>query len=423
MIFMFENLIWMLAIMALTAVSGILLLKNTPKKRLIILLAELALILRFVFIFIAYSNGTEYSGTDGLIYHQIAKDIAAQLKSGVPLWNVEYEYSWYTVLMGIQYAIFGVNRYAASFVNSFISILTGFLLMKIALGMNYSHKKSSLIGLVYLFFPSMIVWTGDTRKESMIFFLIMLIWYITLKVLKEKSPSIRKNVLAIAAVCLLMWLCTLLRIYMIYTLGIGLVACLMLYYFKRRQRLHLLFLFAVVITCIVVTFTTVRLNFRDYHALPIDATKSGDEDLEHEFDSIFSTILEKDIPDAINGFLTKPHLDEVPLITDIAANPPAILIVRLEMVFWYVCLIIAVFGVMYALINMDPYSIGLLFFIVAYGMINALICEEVPDTYYRYRATIIAPLLLFADYKLLINKLKALLLRRDSLESIRRLKK
>ena len=80
MIFMFENLIWMLAIMALTAVSGILLLKNTPKKRLIILLAELALILRFVFIFIAYSNGTEYSGTDGLIYHQIAKDIAAQLQ-------------------------------------------------------------------------------------------------------------------------------------------------------------------------------------------------------------------------------------------------------------------------------------------------------------------------------------------------------
>lgn len=414
---MLENIIWMLVIMGLTAIVGILVLKDKPKKYSIIILAELALVLRFVFVFIAYSNGTEYSGTDGLIYHQIAKDIALQLKSGVSLWNVEYEYTWYTVLIGIQYAIFGVSRYAASFINAFISIFSGFLLMNIASGMNYSHKRSTLIGLVYLFIPSMIVWTADTRKESMIFFIIILIWYITLKVLKEKKRPMTRNILAIVAVCLLIWLCTLLRIYMVFALGIGLVICLIFCYFKTKQRLPLLFLSAVIITCIIVTFTTVRSNLSDYHALPIDETKIGDDNLDGEFDSIFKTILEKDIPDSINGFLTKPHLDDVPLITDIAANPSVIIIVKLEMILWYLCLIAAVFGVMYALIKQDPYSIGILIFIVAYGLINALISEEVPDTYYRYRAAIIAPVLLFADYKLFINKLKELLLRKDTIES------
>ena len=109
---MLENILWMLILMAFTAIVGVLVFKDKPKKIRFIALAELALIVRFIFIFVLYKNGTEYSGTDGLIYHQVAKDIAEQLKSGIPLWNINYEYTWYTVLMGIQYALFGVNRYA-----------------------------------------------------------------------------------------------------------------------------------------------------------------------------------------------------------------------------------------------------------------------------------------------------------------------
>jgi len=407
---MVENVLWMLVLMALTAIVGILKLKDKPGKTWFILFAELALVCRFVFVFVIYSNGTEYSGTDGLIYHQIAKDVANQLHAGTPLWNVRYEYTWYTVLTGIQYAIFGVNRYAASFVNAFFTVISGYYLGEIAYNLNFSAKKSRLIGLIYLFIPSMIVWTTDTRKEAMIFFLIILTWYMTLRIIRENNWPIFRQSLYILTICLFLWLSTLLRIYMLYTFCGGLIFCLLFCYIKTRRTTIFAFLAAILITCCIVSFTTVRLNMRDYHALTMDRSTSGDENLDEEMKSILRTIMSKKIPDSINAFLTKPHLEEVPFIPDIAANPLAITIVRAEMILWYICMIISVFGIMYALIKWDPYLLGLIVFIVSYSLINALISENVADTYYRYRAAIVAPLLLFADYRPFFDKIKSLLI-------------
>jgi hypothetical protein len=407
---MIEHALWMLIIMAFTAIFGILILRNKPGRLWFVAIAELALICRFIFVFVIYANGTEYSGTDGLLYHQIAKDIAVQLQSGTPLWKVRYEYTWYTVLTGIQYAVFGVNRYAASFVNAFISVLSGYFLTGIALNLGFSLKKSRLIGLAYLFIPSMIVWTTDTRKESIVFFLIILIWYMTLRVIRQKDWHIFRQCLYILVICLLLWLSTLLRIYMLYTFGGGLFVCLLLCFLKTKRKMIFLFLSAVLITCCFVSFTTVRRNMNDYHALTINRSEGGDENLDEEIDSIIKTIMSKNIPSSINGFLTKPHLEEVPFIPDIAGNPLAITVVRIEMILWYICMIISVFGIMYAMIKWDPYLLGLLAFIVSYGLINALISENVADTYYRYRAAIVAPLLLFADYKPFFDKIKSLLL-------------
>lgn len=409
---MLENALWMLTLMALTAIVGILLIKDKSGKLWFILSIELALICRFIFVYVIYSNGTEYSGTDGLIYHQIAKDIAVQLKSGVRLWNIRYEYTWYTVLTGIQYAAFGVNRYAASFINAFISILSGYYLTGIAVNLKFSQRKSQLIGLIYLFIPSMIVWTTDTRKESLIFFLIILIWYMTLRVIKQRDWSIIRQFLYILTVCLLLWLSTLLRIYMLYTLVGGLFICLLFCFLKTKRNLVFGFLFAVLITCCVVSFITVRHDMKDYHALSMDRSTSGDEDLDEEINSILKTIMSKNIPRSINNFLTKPHLEEAPFIPDIAGNPLAITVVRIEMILWYLCLIISVFGIMYTLIKWDPFLLGVLAFIVSYSLINALISENVADTYYRYRAGIVAPLFLFADYKPFFSKIKALIIRK-----------
>jgi len=407
---MIEHALWMLTLMALTAIVGFLILKNKPGRWWFVAIAELALICRFIFVFVIYANGTEYSGTDGLLYHQIAKDIAIQLQSGTPLWKVRYEYTWYTVLTGIQYAIFGVNRYAASFVNAFFSVLSGYFLTGTALNLGFSVKKSRLIGIVYLFIPSMIVWTTDTRKESMIFFLIILIWYMTLRVIRQRDWSISRQCLYILTICLLLWLSTLLRIYMLYTFGGGLFICLLFCFLKTKRNMIFVFLSAVLITCCIVSFTTVRHNMRDYHALTMDRSTEGDENLDEEIDSILNTIMSKNIPNSINGFLTKPHLEEVPFIPDIAGNPFAITVVRIEMILWYICMIVSVFGIMYALIKWDPYLLGLLAFIVSYGLINALISENVADTYYRYRAAIVAPLLLFADYRPFFAKIKDLLM-------------
>ena len=407
---MLEQILWMLFLMALSAIVGMLLFKDKPNKIWFIIFAELALIIRFIFTFIMFSNGTEYSGTDGLIYHQVAKDIARQLKSGVPVWDLKYEYTWYTVLVGIQYAIFGVNRYAASFVNSFISILSGYYLTSIALKLKFKDRRSFLIGTIYMFIPSMIVWTADTRKESLIFFFVILVWYMALLIIKDRQLPIIGQVLLITGVCVLIWLSTLLRIYMLYTLSGALFIYLMLYYIKTQRKLALIFCLTVLAFSLLINFTTVMNNMRDYHALAMDRSKSGDEDLDEELSSIFATIMEKDVAASINCFLTKPYLEDVPYITDIAANTTAIIIVKAEMLLWYLGLVISVFGIMHAFIKWDPYQIGILAFIVSYGLINALISENVPDTYYRYRAAIIAPMLLFVDYKSFYQDIKALIM-------------
>lgn len=406
---MLENIFWMTVIMAITAYFGLLLTKKHPKRLWFIILIEIALICRYILIYVVYANGTEASGTDGLIYHQVAKDVANQIWSGTSVWNIKYEYTWYTVLVGIQYAFLGVNRYAASFVNAFMSILTGLVLTAVALNLKFSIKKSYFIGLAYLFMPSMMVWTTDTRKESMTFFITVLIWYLALKILKERDWPKVYQVLSVCVICVLLWLSTLLRIYMLYTIGGGLLVGLFFYYLKTKRRIALTFGAAVLISCIVVTYTTVLVNMRDYHALSIDRTDERDEDLDEEMDSIINAILSKNIPAAINGFLTKPHLENVASITDISGNYLAVTVVRLEMVLWYFCMLFAIFGFMDAFLKWNPYLVGLMAFIVSYSLINAFISENVADTYYRYRATIVAPVLLFADYRPFMNTLKSII--------------
>lgn len=411
---MLENALWMLILAALTAFSGIGILKKQPKRVWFIALAELALVCRFILTFVLYANGTEASGTDGLIYHQVAKDVAQQLWTGTPIFKIEYQYTWYTALVGVQYALFGVNRYAASFINAFMAIQSGLLLVGIALNLGYTFKKSAFIGLAYLFMPSMMVWTTDTRKESMTFLLAILIWYLTLRILREREWPKKRQIIYILTICLLLWVSTLLRIYMLYTIGGGLLVGLFFHYLKTKRRIILLFGTIILFCCIVVTFTTVFSNMEGYHALPLDRSEGGDEDIEDELGSIFKIIKEKNIPGAINGFLTKPHIENVENITDISGNYFAVTVVRLEMLLWYLCMIIALFGVLDALHKWDPYLLGLLAFIVFYSLINALISENVADTYYRYRAAIVAPVLLFVDYRPFLNNLKALILGKAS---------
>ncbi|MCX7771892.1 MAG: hypothetical protein N2376_02105 [Clostridia bacterium] len=403
---MLENALWMLILMALTAYVGMLLFKKQPKWVWFVVLVELALVCRFILIYVVYANGTEASGTDGLIYHQVAKDVANQLRTGTPIWGIKYEYTWYTVLVGLQYFVLGVNRYAASFINAFLAILSGFFLTGIAVNLKFSFKKSGLLGLAYLFMPSMMVWTTDTRKESITFFISILIWYMALRVLKERDWSNVRLGAYIAGICLLLWVSTLLRIYMLYTLGGGLLVGLFFHYLKTRRRLILYFGAAIMATCLIVTYCTVLSNMRDYHALPIDRSQGGDEDINEEVDSILKVIIQKNIPGSINGFLTKPHLENVPSITDIAGNYFAVTVVRLEMVLWYICMIFAIFGILDTILKWDPYLIGILAFIVSYSLINALVSENVGETYFRYRAAIVAPILLFADYRPFLSSLK-----------------
>lgn len=393
--------------MILTAYLGIVLIPKYKYRTAFIVVVELALICRFVLIFFMYKGGTEAAGTDGLIYHEVAKDVAKQLKEGVPIWVVKYKYTWYTVLVGIQYALFGINRYAASFVNAFVSVLSVYFLFKLCLGLKFSFRKSAVISLVYLFMPSMAVWTTDSRKEALTFLIAIIIWYLTLKIIIERSWAIPKLAVSMLIVCIFLWISTLLRIYMLFALGGGILVGLLFHYLKTKRKISLVFGSMVLITCVVVTYTTVLVNMVGYHAL--ERSEGGDEDINGEFGSIIKIIMSKDVPDAINGFLTKPHLEKVNSISDISGNVIAVTAVRIEMLLWYLCLLIALFGAIDALLKWNPYLLGILAFIISYSLINALICENVGETYYRYRAAIVAPVLLFADFRPLFATFRSII--------------
>ena len=404
-----ENIVWMVLLAALAVYLGTVLLPAHKYKAAFILAVAFCMLLRYGLVFYIYKCGTEASGTDGLIYHEVAKSVADQIRSGVTIWRLEYKYTWYTVLMGLQYAAFGVNRYAASFVNIFISIMSGFVLFRVAHGLKFSWKKSAIISLAYLFMPSMTVWTTDTRKESVTFFIILLVWYLALKALQERSRNMVKPIVYMALVCVFLWISTLLRIYMLFALGGGILVALLFHYLKTRRRITLIFMAMVLVTCIVVTYTTIIVQMDGYHALPLDRSKGGDENISDELGSIISIIMSKDVPEAINGFLTQPHLSKVSRISDISGNWFAITAVRIEQVLWYLCLVIAIFGTINAILEKNPYMLGLLAFITAYSLINALICEDVGETYYRYRAAIVAPILLIADFRPFLYSVRSLI--------------
>lgn len=409
---MFENFLWMLLFIILTVWAGLHFVKKQPKMIWFVILSELALICRFVITYVIFSSGTDTTGTDGLIYHLVAKDVAKQIKSGIPIWSLEYKFTWYTLLVGIQYAIFGVNRYAAAFTNAFFSILTGYFLTDIALNLKFSYKKSSFIGIAYVLMPSMMVWTADTRKEALTFLVTVVTWHVTLKLLKEREWPKYKRILNISLICLLLWVSTQLRLYMLFTLGGGLFVSLLLHYIKTRRKSTLVFGCTVFIFCILVVFTTVFVNIENHHALPKAAEETSDEGIKSEVNSIIDIILSKDIPKAINGFLTKPHLEDVPDITDISGHNLLIALVQLEMILWYLCMIIALFGILDTFLRWDPYLLGIIAFMISYTLINALLSEEVADTYYRYRAALVAPVLLFADYRPLVNRIRNIITRK-----------
>lgn len=404
-----ENIIWMVLLAALVAYIGRVVLPAHKYRTAYVVAAVVSMLCRYVLVYYMYKGGTEAAGTDGLIYHEVAKNVAAQLKSGTPIWAVQYKYTWYTVLMGIQYAIFGINRYAASFINAFISVVTGYVLFRIAHGLKFSWGKSAAISLAYIFMPSMTVWTTDTRKESVTFFIVLLVWYLVLKVLQERNGLSAKIVLCMVLVCIFLWISTLLRIYMLYTLGGGILVGLAIHYLKTKRKVSLTFGVLVLITCIVVTHTTILVQMDGYHALPLDRSKGGDENISDELGSILKIIMSKDIPEAINGFLTQPHMEKVGRISDISGNALAITAVKIEQLLWYLCLVIAIFGIIHAILEWNPYLLGLLAFIVSYSLINALICEDVGETYYRYRAAIVAPTLLIADYRPLFTSLRSII--------------
>lgn len=374
-------------------------------------MAFLAVAARLFIVFYIYRNGTGTFGTDGLLYHQEGMKVAERLNKGASLFGVGYDYTWYTVFVGLVYHIFGVNRYLISFINVAFAFISGVILLKLALNHKYNFPNAALISLTFLFFPNLVLWTADSRKEAMLIFVCFLGWFSVQNFITsvKRGGSLAANSLRIAFICLLMWFSTLIRIYMFIPLFLGVLTSQLFLYIKTKRRICLVFA-VISVLCSVLIFSSVMIPLtKDYHALDFSGKQADNvvQDASNKIAVVGTIASNRNLLVSILDYLVLPLPSNVN-IADINSSPKVQLLVKMDMTAWYICLFLVMTGVYTTLKKRDSCFMGLLAFIAAYVLINALVVENVSDTIYRYRSVIVGLVILFIDGNVISGILKRL---------------
>ncbi len=393
-----------ITICLLSLAGGYIFIPTNKYKYAYICLAVLAVLIRIAIVTFLYRNGTDTFGTDGLLYHQEGIKVAQQLAEGIPFHLVSYSYTWYTAFIGLIYHIFGVDRYIVSYINIGLTFFAAILLLKMALNHKYRFINSAFISLAFLYFPNLFLWTADSRKEALLIFICFICWYcvqcFTLRVGKEKRFTVA-DLFQILFVCFLLWLCTLIRIYMFAPLAAGIITSQFLLYKKSRAPLSIVIAAAVFISALIIFFATVSPLSYDYHAVIFPEQTGGMvQDVDNKVETVRSIMSGRNIIVSIVNYLVLPYPGNVDII-DIQHNPAVELIVKMDMLAWYVCMLLMLTGLYSTLKRKESCFMGLLTFLAAYIIINALVVENVADTIYRYRSIIIGTSLLFIDWDVL----------------------
>lgn len=364
------------------------------------LLVFLAVLARFCIVFYIYRNGTDTFGTDGLLYHQEGMRVAARLNAGASIFGVSYEYTWYTVLVGLVYHVFGINRYLVSFINIIFVVIAGLVLLRLALNHKYRFTNAAIISLAFLFFPNLLLWTADSRKESILILACFLGWYSlqSFIISVRHNGSIGVNLLRIAFICLLMWFSTLIRIYMFIPLFLGVVTSMLLLYYSTKRKLCLVLIFASMVSALLIFSIVMSPLTKNYHAVDFSAKPAENivQDVNNKIDVVEQIASKRNMLESIVDYLLLPLPGNIDIM-DIKGSPKTQLLVRMDMAVWYVCLLLVLTGIYTTLKSRDSCFMGLLAFIAAYILINALVVENVSDTIYRYRSVIVGLVILFID--------------------------
>ncbi len=396
-----SSVLILIAICALTLVAAYKILPSDKYKKIYILLLFAALLLRVATIHCLYRSGPDTFGTDGLLYHKEGILVSRQLDEGVPFYAIRYTYTWYTAFVGLIYHIFGVNRYIVSYINIALTLFSALLLLNIARNLKYKYSNSIFISLAFLFFPNMILWTSDSRKEAMLIFISFLCWHqvqcFIHRVVSGKYTKIAEYI-RILLICVLIWLGTLVRIYMFLPLAVGILVSQFLFYMKNRRSIILLFIAAIIISSVIISIATVYPLMEDYHAIMFpDETNDLREDIGNKWEVLKLLASGRNVLVSTVNYILLPHPGNVN-IADIRYNKPLQLVVSTDMIVWYFCLLSMLSGVYSAIRKKNSYLLGIMAFLASYILINALVVEDVPDTIYRYRSVIVGTSLLLIDW-------------------------
>lgn len=420
---MIHDIIITVAMCLLLIIAAHFIIPQSRYKKLYIVLLLTGVILRSAVIMYLYSGGVDTFGTDGLLYHKVGIWISRQLDNGTPLHAVKYLYTWYTVLVGLVYHVLGINRYIVSLINIALAFFSALLLFKIALNLRYKFAGASFISLSFLFFPNLILWTSDSRKEALTIFICILCCYClqcfltytgaftaeagtgaesgaasSAALTKPAKKAERAKVMAIMVfVCILIWLCTLVRIYMFVPMAAGIILCLLFSYIRYRKPIHIHFGVAVIISSILIFFFTALPLLENYHAMTFpDEIGDLGIDIANKAKRIGLVASNRNILLAAVNYLLMPYPGNTG-ISEISGNIALNVLVSIDMLYWYACMFAMIPGIIKAVRHKEGFMLGLLAFLVSYIVINALVVENVPDTIYRYRSVITGLALLFMD--------------------------
>lgn len=406
----------LIALCALTLAAAYKIVPSDKYKNIFIILVFAALLLRVATVHYLYRSGPDTFGTDGLLYHKEGILAAQQMADGVPFYAVKYTYTWYTAFVGLIYHIIGVNRYIVSYINIAFTIFSALLLFKIANNNKYTSSNSVIISLAFLYFPNMILWTSDSRKEALLIFISFLCWYQVQWFIRRVDTGKYSRIgeyLRIMFVCILIWLGTLVRIYMFLPLSVGILLSQLLFYKKTRRRIILLFITAVIISSIIISIATVYPLLEDYHAIMFpDETNDLSDDIANKWEVLKLIASGRNAIVSTMNYILLPYPGKIN-IPDISFSKLLQYIVSADMIAWYFCLLFMLPGIYSAIRKKNSYLLGIMAFLASYILINAMVVENVPDTIYRYRSVIVGTSLLFIDWDavtLMVNRFKGILL-------------
>lgn len=363
-----------------------------------------SVVIRFIVVFYIYKDGgTDSFGTDGLLYHNEAIKVMNQLSSGKGLMGLEYKYTFYTAFVGVIYYLTGVNRYLASYFNIISAFVSGLLLLKIALNHKYSILNSYLICTCFLFFPNLILWTTDTRKEALLMLSCFACWYAVQKlIMTMHENNWLRHISGLLFICAMMWLATVIRIYILIPAITGVVFSFGVMYRKSMLKRYLAAIVVILAAGIFLLITEVYPMTENYHAVNFPKVKEENvsDDIAAKLSTLLEIISEKNIPQSIVSCLLLPNPADVD-IADINHSKELQLLVQMDMILWYVCLLLILSGIYSAIRSRNSFFLGLFAFISVYILINAFIAESVADTVYRYRSAIVGLTLLFIDGRII----------------------
>ena len=206
-------------------------IKEKKEREIILIISLAAIILRLAFSaanyysFLSTGKGVDFM-PDARAYSASGQYIAEALTNShiepddgnEPAWvdhlrhtyrgdvpPLEYRVDTYARYVGVIYSVFGYSPMAVKFMNSALSLFTALLVFFLARKM-FSFKTAAIAFSLYVFMPSVFLWSVTGMKDPLIFFLVTSAIYIYLVHIKERINLVEFPFLAIAILIPNIWI-------------------------------------------------------------------------------------------------------------------------------------------------------------------------------------------------------------------------